>query len=97
MPKSDVFEIEAIDTGSLVAYGRRTKDGEVKTGVLTPLKEGQPITGDAIKLNHCHGNVYEVETLYDGKAGPCRANSAAYRSNYDSIFGEKKGPDYGLN
>lgn len=102
MAKSeDTFEVDAVTpVGTL---GRRRKDGEETLGVLTPVPEGKPLTGDCISLKPREGEprVYDVHVLYEGKKGPCRANSRRYRNNYDAVFGtqERNKPeaDYNLN
>jgi hypothetical protein len=81
----------------------RLREESVEVGEMRALKEGVPIgTGDVVKLHAREGSplVWDVEVQYSGSgkskpqtsghAGPARVSNAAYRKNWDSIFGRSE-------
>lgn len=97
----DTFEVDAMTP--VGAFGRRKKDGVETQGIVSPLNEGKPFTGECITLKAREGEsrVYDVKVLYEGKKGPCRAATRQYRNNYEAVFGTKgrsdPETDYNLN
>jgi hypothetical protein len=55
---------------------------------LAPLREGQPIAEDETVVMAKDGVITDVFTV--PSRGPAKANSAAYRSGYERVFGDKK-------
>lgn len=78
----------------------RARQGEVAVAELRELKEGQPVTGDEIiSLKEREGSpvLWDVEVVHElrdrkqaearAHKGPAQVASAAYRDNWDAIFG----------
>jgi hypothetical protein len=73
----------------------RARRGGLEHGVLRPLRAGQPITGEVVKLSP-HEDfplLCDVETQFDPAAtpavshkGPARVTSDSYRRNWESIW-----------
>lgn len=73
----------------------RSRDNRIEVGELQNLREGQPIHGEVVRLQPIEGreNVFDVEVLLDAPAsrasgGPVQVATAAYRRNWDAIFGK---------
>ena len=80
------------------------KRGEaLEVGELRGIREGQPIHGDVVKLTPREGQerVFDVEVLLKApaprpgppRAGPAQVATAAYRTNWESIFGSGDAPN----
>ena len=91
----------------------RFKEGNVYAGEVRPVREGEPITSELVRLRPMHKEipVCEVEVLHAPEAaaetresdGPARVSSASYRRNWNAIFGaqpKKRAPtggDFSVN
>ena len=77
----------------------RKREGVIEVGEIRPVQEGKPLTGEMVKLSPRkeHEQIFDVEVLVSkeevqggaGRAhsGPAQVATAAYRSNWDAIFG----------
>lgn len=73
----------------------RQRSNRIEVGELRTAKEGQPFVGELVKLTPRAGQerLFDVEVLVDASAGhaqrqgPAKVSSAAYRENWDHIFG----------
>ena len=100
-PSDDVMLLCGRDARSGEVYGLRRRGGRVEAACMRPVVEGKPLVGDGeiVKLSphEDNGHLCDVEVLYDpprsarDRAGPARVTSAAYRDNWDSIFGTPSG------
>jgi len=70
---------------------RHREDHTFESGVLRPVQEGKPISGEIIRLIPNEGEPgYDVETIYSPvSGGPAMVNSKPFREGWDRIF-EKK-------
>lgn len=69
---------------------RLTEGGPLVEGGLAHLVgKNEACEEDVLKLRHLRDNHFEVEEVISGK-GPAKVNSAAYRKNWDTIFGSKQ-------
>jgi hypothetical protein len=91
----------------------RLKGGEVWSGEIRPVREGQPIQQhELVRLHPIHPTlpVCEVEVLHAPKpsaeqresSGPARVSNRRYRQNWNTIFGNparksKARPDWSVN
>lgn len=77
-----------------VSVVRHGADHQVSVGTLRPLREGQPITGEVIRLEPRGDGTFSMEKLCDAPEGhgkgPAIVNSQGYRDNWDRIWGSKK-------
>lgn len=80
--------------------GVRCNHGEREIVQLRRTQDGQPIQGELMRLRKPEGEStpaghYNVESLYKrpdspAPAGPSKVATDAYRSGWDTIFGNKK-------
>lgn len=86
----------------------RLRDSSVEVGEIRSMREGAPIHGEVVKLTPRkeHERLFDVEVLVpradaatpalpDGRTGPAQVATAAYRTNWEMIFGgegEGSGP-----
>lgn len=77
----------------------RKRDDVIEIGEMRPVQEGKPLTGEVVKLNprKDHEQIFDVEVLVSKEevrgarehSGPAQVATAAYRSNWDAIFGAR--------
>jgi hypothetical protein len=82
------------------AHVVRIRDGNVTTGEIRPVKEGEPITErEVVRLRPLdeQRRVCEVEVLHapptstsEDARRRARVSSASYRKNWDAIFEQKR-------
>jgi hypothetical protein len=77
----------------------RKREGVIEVGEIRPVQEGKPLTGEMVKLSprSDHEQIFDVEVLVSKEqvqgsaarslSGPAQVATAAYRSNWDAIFG----------
>jgi hypothetical protein len=85
----------------------RLRDSNLEVGEIRSMREGAPIHGEVVKLSPRkeHERLFDVEVLVprpeatpalpDGRTGPAQVATAAYRTNWELIFGgrdEGSGP-----
>jgi hypothetical protein len=79
------------ETGVRVIRSRR---GSLEVGEIRALREGQPISGEVVRLAPTEEErVFEVDVMLEAqprrqKSGPAQVASAAYRAQWDAIFGD---------
>jgi len=77
---------------------QRGEGAPVEAGLVRPLKDGEPITGELVTLKPTTENarLCDVEVHHDARpkvkehAGPSRASTDAYRTGWEEIFGAKR-------
>ena len=88
------------DETGLKVLRHRAATGTIDAGVVHPLKQGQNITGEVVRLTP-HADVplvYEVDveveanpaTLPSRSAGPAQVASDMYRNGWDTIWGRPR-------
>jgi hypothetical protein len=82
----------------------RKREGVIEVGEIRPVQEGKPLTGEMVKLSprKDHEQIFDVEVLVSKEqvqggaarslSGPAQVATAAYRSNWDAIFGSVEEP-----
>lgn len=83
----------------------RSRDDAVEVGELRPVAEGRPLHGDLVKLTPRaeHARLFDVEVVMEAPkaerahGGPAQVATAAYRANWDAIFGPGDGEGGSLN
>lgn len=84
----------------------RKRDDVIEVGEIRPVQEGKPLTGEVVKLSprKDHEQIFNVEVLVSKDeirgggggarelSGPAQVATAAYRSNWDAIFGAHEEP-----
>lgn len=73
----------------------RSRAGNLEIGELRAMREGQPISGEVVRLAPTDKeSLYEVEVVLEarperGRSGPAQVATAAYRAQWDAIFGQR--------
>ena len=82
-------------------FVRHTADHKVMAGVMSPVREGQPLMPGAFNLEPIEGTdrfkvedlpsmpVPRMEAAAAAPKGPAKVNSAAYKSGWDNVFGKQ--------
>jgi hypothetical protein len=82
----------------------RKREGGIEVGEIRPVQEGKPLQGEMVKLSPRkeHPQIFDVEVLVSKEealggvarshSGPAQVATAAYRSNWDAIFGARGEP-----
>jgi hypothetical protein len=73
---------------------RRSDDGPIEAGIVAPLEEGKPITGEVISLEAREDLpfLFDVTTELDASSarsssGPAKVATDSYRRGWDAIWG----------
>jgi hypothetical protein len=112
---SDAKEAAAAEGDVAFVYGkdaqgthivrRRSGEAPLETGLLRPLREGQPIEGEIVTLTPRA----DVPLLFDVKSeladprprptrdGPAQVASDAYRRGWDAIYSGRRRGDHSVN
>lgn len=87
----------------------RSRDEKVEFGEMRPLKEGQPISSDLVRLKPRAESPWlcDVVTEYKhptadhapspSRAGPAQVATDVYRDNWDAIWARRSGVKRDLN
>jgi hypothetical protein len=87
---------QVAEDGSRVGV-RHTKNHEIQTGILTPIKDGQPLGQgvSCLSLSRREDGAFSVDELYDSRSpatestpGPAMVNSEQYKKGWDLVFGK---------
>jgi hypothetical protein len=81
---------------------RRSEDAPVEAGVMEPLAEGRPITGEVVSLEQRKDLpfLFDVKTVLEDQHadrkssetssdGPARVATDSYRKGWDAIWGQR--------
>lgn len=91
----DVAAVCGKDERGLHVLRRRTDDGPVEIGIVQPLVEGKPITGEVISMKQRQDVpfLFDVETQVPARepaaesTGPAQVATDSYRRGWDAIWG----------
>lgn len=85
---------------------RRSEDAPVELGTVRPMKEGEPIDGEVVKLRPRKDApfAFDVKTVLPGRKaghgerrltsdGPAQVATDDYRRGWDKIWGKPRGKD----
>lgn len=96
-PFRDVAAVCGKDERGVYILRRRSEDAPVEAGILQPLAEGKPITGEVISMKRRK----DVPFLFDVKtevgarddappaSGPAQVATDSYRRGWDAIWGHR--------
>jgi hypothetical protein len=83
---------------------RRSDDGPIEAGIVQPLEEGKPITGEVISLEQRQDLpfLFDVTTEINASSGraatgPAQVATDSYRRGWDAIWGRGTRSTNGLN
>lgn len=98
-PLDDVAIVCGKDEQGLHILRRRSKDGPIEAGVLQPLAEGRPITGEVMSMRPRKDFpfLFDVKTELPAPTatgarptnGPAQVASSSYRSGWEAIWGSR--------
>jgi hypothetical protein len=104
-PVQDIAMVVARDEDGVHILRRRSEESPVEMGLLKPMREGKPISGEVITLKQ-RADVpifYDVRSEYGGPAqpeprepdareaaGPAQVTSDAYRRGWDAVWGRRR-------
>ena len=94
-PFRDVAAVCGKDERGLHILRRRSDDGPIEAGIVQPLVEGKPITGEVIAMKRRDDVpfLFDVETQVASRAdaaesnGPAQVATDSYRRGWDAIWG----------
>jgi hypothetical protein len=106
-PAGDIALVWGKDEDGLHILRRRAENAPVETGLLQPLVEGRPITGELISMRRRS----DLPFLFDVKSelpaqneeqrppgsGPSQVATDSYRKGWDAIWGSRSRPSRDLN
>ena len=71
---------------------REDAEGNVHAGVIDPIQDGKPITGDLVEVSDeaDDDGWRPMKVLYSASKGPPQVATKKYCEGYDRIFGKKK-------
>jgi hypothetical protein len=101
-PFKDVAAVCGKDEHGLHILRRRDEDGPIEAGILQPLEEGKPISGEVISMRRRD----DVPFLFDvttevatssaepastePSSGPAQVATESYRRGWDAIWGRRQ-------
>jgi hypothetical protein len=100
-PVHDIALVVARDEEGVHILRRRSEESPVEMGLLKPLREGKPITGEVVTLKQREDMpiFYDVRSEYSGSEqpesrepgdGPAQVTSDAYRRGWDAVWGQRR-------
>jgi hypothetical protein len=100
-PFKDVAAVCGKDEHGLHILRRRGEDGPIEAGIVQPLEEGKPITGEVISMRRRKDVpfLFDVTTEVETPSpelppanGPAQVATDSYRRGWDAIWGRRQRP-----
>jgi hypothetical protein len=104
-PPGDIALVWGKNEDGVHILRRRDENAPVEAGLLQPLVEGRPITGELVSMRRRE----DMPFLYDVKSelpapeqrppgsGPSQVATDSYRKGWDAIWGSRTPPSRDLN
>ena len=97
-PFKDVAAVCGKDEHGLHILRRREEDGPIEAGIVQPLEEGKPISGEVISMRRRKDVpfLFDVTTEVETSAaetpasGPAQVATESYRRGWDAIWGRRQ-------
>jgi hypothetical protein len=101
-PPGDIALVLGKDAEGLHILRRRSEESPIEAGLLRPMREGKPISGEVVSLTQRQ----DVPMIFDVKSefstdvaagerpavdGPAQVASDAYRRGWDAVWGSRRG------
>jgi hypothetical protein len=105
----DVAFVFGKDERGLHILRRRSEDAPVEAGVMEPLAEGRPITGEVVSLKQRKDLpfLFDVKTVLEGQEsggapegdtqGPAQVATDSYRKGWDAMWGGRRSSNRDVN
>ena len=99
-PFKDVAAVFGKDERGVHILRRRGEEGPIEAGILQPLEEGKPISGEVISMSRREDVPFlfdvttqvaapKVETTETAASGPAQVATDSYRKGWDAIWGRR--------
>ena len=99
-PFKDVAAVFGKDERGLHILRRRGEEGPIEAGIIQPLEEGKPISGEVISMSPRDDVPFlfdvttqveapKVETTETPASGPAQVATDSYRKGWDAIWGRR--------
>ena len=100
-PAGDIAMVFGKDENGVHILRRRSEEAPIEAGLLRPMREGKPITGEVVSLTQRqdHPMVYDVRSEFGAPEqapdrqpgdGPAQVASDAYRKGWDAVWGRRR-------
>lgn len=103
-PVADIAMVVARDEEGVHILRRRSEESPVEMGLLKPMREGHPITGEVLTLKQREDVplFYDVRSEFGGPEapdapeakqpgdGPAHVTNDAYRRGWDAVWGRRR-------
>jgi hypothetical protein len=100
----DIALVVAKDADGVHILRRRSEEAPIEAGLLRPMREGKPISGEVVSLTQRQDlpMFYDVKSEFAGPAvssgsddrppgdGPAQVASDAYRKGWDAVWGRRR-------
>jgi hypothetical protein len=104
-PFQDVAAVCGKDEHGLHILRRREEGGPIEAGLVRPLEDGKPITGEVISMRQRDDVpfLFDVTTELPNSAaeapakGPAQVATNSYREGWDAIWGRRSRSSNALN
>ena len=105
-PFRDVAAVLGKDERGLHIIRRRSEDGPIEAGIVQPLQEGKPISGEVISMKRrpdlpflfdvkteVASETAEAAETEPSNNGPAQVATDSYRRGWDAIWGNRRALD----
>ncbi|MEO8214202.1 MAG: hypothetical protein ABI560_13465 [Myxococcales bacterium] len=100
-PPGDIALVLGKDAEGLHILRRRSEESPIEAGLLRPMREGKPISGEVVSLTQRQDlpMVFDVKSEFSTDVtpgerpavdGPAQVASDAYRKGWDAVWGVRR-------
>jgi hypothetical protein len=101
VPAGDIALVLGKDAEGLHILRRRSEEAPIEAGLLRPMREGKPISGEVVSLTQREDLplVFDVKSEFSTDVapgerpavdGPAQVASDAYRKGWDAVWGGRR-------
>jgi hypothetical protein len=100
-PSGDIAMVFGKDANGVHILRRRSEEAPIEAGLLRPMREGKPISGEVVSLTQRQDlpMLYDVRSEFGAPTepsdrqtgdGPAQVASDAYRKGWDAVWGRRR-------
>lgn len=100
-PSGDIAMVFGKDANGVHILRRRSEESPIEAGLLRPMREGKPISGEVVSLRQREDlpMLYDVQSEFGAPTqpadrhsgdGPAQVASDAYRKGWDAVWGRRR-------